>query len=309
MYEILEILRTEFFVNHKDEIFFEVLNPDILNHSYAGEKVCINGKKYLYRGYKSLTDLAEILQCKMSTPKQNESHTVIIKYTKLDQSSSFHKNKPENKTEKYGVGSEFALINKNEEPAFLEHYLRALKNVNIDNKKRILNLGINNGDEFEIIKSFCNEISNKEFVGIDFCDSAIDVAKKRFSGSNFTFYSHDINRIDELNLDKFDLIITIGTLQSSDVDFKLLFASLVQKYLDKEGAMILGFPNCRWIDGEMIYGSFAPNYNFSEHTLLYKDVYFCKKYLQQKKFRVSITGKNYPFLTATSIRKNSNFIA
>ncbi|MEA3289058.1 MAG: methyltransferase, partial [Campylobacterota bacterium] len=46
-----------------------------------------------------------------------------------------------------------------------------------------------------------------------------------------------------------------------------------------------------------------PNYNFSEMSILYKDVQFCKKYLQQKKFRVTITGKDYIFLTATSIRK------
>ena len=67
--------------------------------------------------------------------------------------------------------------------------------------------------------------------------------------------------------------------------------------------MILGFPNCRWIDGEMIYGAKAKNYAFPEMSLLYKDVHFCKKYLQQKKFRVTVTGKNYIFLTATSIRK------
>ncbi|MEA2019584.1 MAG: methyltransferase, partial [Campylobacterota bacterium] len=40
-----------------------------------------------------------------------------------------------------------------------------------------------------------------------------------------------------------------------------------------------------------------------EMSNLYKDVNFCKKYLQQKKFRVTITGKDYIFLTATSIRK------
>ncbi|MGE4473070.1 MAG: methyltransferase, partial [Sulfuricurvum sp.] len=32
-----------------------------------------------------------------------------------------------------------------------------------------------------------------------------------------------------------------------------------------------------------------------------KDIYYCKKYLQQKKFRVTLTGKDYLFLTATKI--------
>jgi hypothetical protein len=78
---------------------------------------------------------------------------------------------------------------------------------------------------------------------------------------------------------------------------------LVQEYLTQNGALILGFPNSRWMGGEMIYGAKAPNYPYSEMTLLYKDVYYCKKYLQQKKFRVTLTGKDYVFLTATSIRK------
>jgi hypothetical protein len=302
MFEILKILKLEFIKNNKSEISFEVLNPDFVSHSYAGKSVLIDGENYIYRGYKSWTDLAEILGCKMMTPNLKKPHTVILKFVKLDICSSFHTAEIVERSEKYGVNSTFFAINKNEEPAFLEYYLQALRNVDIKNKKRILNLGINSGDEFDVIKSFCQDVSDKTFVGIDFCSSAIELAKKRFSEVNFSFYSHDINHLDELDLGKFDLIITIGTLQSSGLEFKPLFASLVQKYLEKDGAMIVGFPNCRWIDGEMIYGAKAPNYNFSEMTLLFKDVYYCKKYLQQKKFRVSISGKNYPFLSATSIR-------
>ena len=106
----------------------------------------------------------------------------------------------------------------------------------------------------------------------------------------------------ELNLKKADLLISIGTLQSSGLNFKLLFMDLIQNYLEDKGSVILGFPNCRWIDGESIYGAKAANYSYSEQSVLYKDVYFCKKYLQQKKYRVTLTGKNYLFLTATSIK-------
>jgi SAM-dependent methyltransferase len=302
MQEILEYLQNILSTQKPEFIIsFEVLNPDILNSAYAGEKTIIDNTEYIYRGYKSWSDLGEILFCKMLTPKINSASTVIISYQKLNISDSFHKSTLEQK-EKYGTKSEFFEINKNEEPAFLAHYIKALKNVDISSKKRVLNLGINSGDEFEVIKKLTST-SDKEFVGIDFCPSAIEVAKKRFEEENFTFYNHDINELDSLNLDKFDLIITIGTLQSSGLNFKVIFMSLIQNYLEMDGAIILGFPNCRWIDGEMIYGAKAPNYSFSEMTLLYKDVYFCKKYLQQKKFRVTITGKDYIFLTATSIRK------
>ncbi len=252
--------------------------------------------------YKSLVDLAQILYCKMLTPIVLDNNIIQIRFKKLDINNSFH-NDNENKEKKYGKDSTFSTINKNNKPSFIVHYLKALENVKVDNRIRILNLGVNSGEEFDVIKQYSSNFSNLELVGVDYCSSAIGKAKENFDDKNITFLQGDINHLEDLNLGKFDLIITIGTLQSSNIDFNKSFMNIVQNYLNKDGAMILGFPNCRWIDGEMIYGAMAKNYNFSEMSVLYKDVNFCKKYLQQKKFRVTITGKDYIFLTATSIRK------
>lgn len=288
-------------LKENDTLIFETLNPDIGRGHYAGEVITIDGTDYLHRSYKALSDLGELLFCRMLTPKSVSEHTVAITYEKLNLSDSFHAS--EAKEEKYGTASRFAAIHKNEEPAFLSPYLRALRSVKVGEKKRILNLGINTGDEFDLIRKILSieEYKNLSFVGIDFSESAISVARERFSEGNATFYVHDINDLASLNLGRFDLIITIGTLQSSTLEFKSLFASLVQEYLTKDGAMILGFPNCRWMGGEMIYGAKAPNYPYSEMSILIKDIYYCKKYLQQKKFRVTLTGKDYLFLTATKI--------
>ena len=253
--------------------------------------------------YKSLVDLAQIFYCKMLTPIVLDDD-IKIRFKKLDINNSFHTNiSSENIENKYGDNSIFSTINKNNQPAFLLHYLKALENVKVDNRIRILNLGVNSGEEFDVIKQYSSNFSNLELVGVDYCSSAIGKAKENFDDKNITFLQGDINKLEDLNLGKFDLIITIGTLQSSNIDFNKSFMNIVQNYLNKDGAMIIGFPNCRWIDGEMIYGAMAKNYNFSEMSVLYKDVNFCKKYLQQKKFRVTITGKDYIFLTATSIRK------
>lgn len=280
---------------------FEVLNPDIGRGSYAGESIHIDEATYIYRSYKAWSDLGEILFCRMLTPKIISEHTVQIAYEKLDLGDSFHHS--DAKEEKYGVESRFAAIHKNEEPAFLSPYLRALRSVRVGERKRILNLGINTGDEFELIRTILpsNDYETIELVGIDHSVSAIEKARERFNEGNAIFYVHDINKLASLDLGRFDLIITIGTLQSPGIEFKPLFMKLVQEYLTHDGALILGFPNCRWMGGEMIYGAKAPNYPYSEMTLLYKDVYYCKKYLQQKKFRVTLTGKDYVFLTATRI--------
>lgn len=287
-----------------NEISIEVLNPDFGLNLYAGEKIVLD-EEYIYHSYKAWNDLSELLYCKLLTPIVHSKYTVTLKFVKIDKQSSFHNTQLENRSEKYGEESIFFRINKNEEPAFLHYYKQALINVKIKEKNTILNLGINKGDEFDLINKLLtkDELENKEFIGIDFCQSAIDYSKVRFPQKNYNFYTHDINDLKSLNLKKADLIISIGTLQSSTLNFKELFMDLFQNHLEENGAIILGFPNCRWHDSEMIYGAKAANYSFSEQSVLYKDVYFCKKYLQQKKYRVTLTGKNYLFLTATSIKK------
>lgn len=288
-------------LKESDSITLELLNPDCGRGHYAGETITIDGVNYLYRSYKALNDLAELLFCRMLTPKILSEHTIVITFEKIDVSDSFHNSLE--KEEKYGAASQFAQIHKNEEPVFLSAYNRALRSVKVGEKKRVLNLGINTGDEFDLIRQILpsEEYQSIELVGIDFSSSAITVARERFSEGNALFCIHNINDLASLNLGKFDLIITIGTLQSSTLEFKPLFASLVQEYLTPNGAMILGFPNCRWMGGEMIYGAKAPNYPYSEMSILIKDIYYCKKYLQQKKFRVTVTGRDYMFLTATKI--------
>ena len=253
-------------------------------------------------GYKAFVDLAQLFFMKMLTPVQKDDNTVILKFQKLHLNSSFHK-ADDKSSEKYGVESEFFTIDKTAQFSFLYHYQKALEFINIKNKKRVLNLGVNKGDEFKVIKEMLGEnvFKSIEFTGIDYSQSALQYASNDLSYDNVDFICHDINRLDELNLGKFDLIISIGTLQSSNINFNASFMSIYQNYLQKGGAVILGFPNCRWIDGEMIYGAKAPNYSFNEMSLVLKDIHFCKKYLQQKKYRVTITGKDYLFLTARKI--------
>jgi len=299
MQEILPILQSHL-LTHED-VIFTVLNPDYFE-GYTGNEIILNDDIYIYRGYKAWSDLAELLKCKMRTPIKIDNTHIKLTFVKLKE-DSFHIENKESHCEKYGINSHFSRIHKMEEPAFYYYYNQALNNVNIKNKTSILNLGINRADEFEVIQ---NKISNThykniQFVGIDHSNSAIQYAQSIFSTDNFKFYAEDINNIDKLNLGKFDLLISIGTLQSPSIHFKPYLMKLVQEYLTKESAIILGFPNSRWVGGEVLYGAKAPNYKMNEMSLLFNDVIFAKKYLQQKKYRVTLTGKYYIFLTATKI--------
>jgi len=287
---LLEITNTiEEELQQKKQITFIIENPD-LN---------INN-----RGYKTWINLAELHFCRMTTPKIINKQLIELTFKKLNRDNSFHYAPINNQQEKYGIDSIFFNINKNEEPTFLHAYKKALEAVKIQDRKQILNLGINKGDEFELIKQLIGEdnFSTINFVGIDHSETALDYAKKHFSKENVSFYKKDINLIKELNLPLSDLIISIGTLQTPSINYKPFLMSLVQEHLTPNGAFILGFPNSRWIDNELIYGAKAPNYSYSEMSLLYNDVMFAKKYLQQKRFRVTITGREYIFLTATRIK-------
>ncbi len=246
-------------------------------------------------------DLFEYYYCSIDEIEKKENHFLIRAY-KVDISNSFHKS-DENIETKYGKDSIFSTIDKLSQPSFLLHYKKALQNVDLIKRKKILNLGVNCGDEFEVIKKFFSNIEEQELLGIDYCCSVIQYAKEQFiDDTNISFLQADIKNLTEHNIGKFDLIISIATLQSSNLEFNKIFMEIVQNHLEKDGAMILGFPNCRWVEDKMFYGARVKNYNFSEMSVLYKDVIFCKKYLQQKKFRVTVTGKDYIFLTATSIR-------
>lgn len=300
MQTILPLLKK--LLQTQKSISFCVLNPDVENNVYAGSILNIENNTYLYRGYKTWTDLAELLKCKMLTPKISSPPLVELTFETLNSEHNFH-NEIKNE-EKYGIDSHFYQIHKMEEPAFYYYYQQALDNVNVENKKHILNLGINKGDEFQVIKNSLDTklYENINFTGIDHSSSAMDYVKKRFPEKNMYFYTKDINDLDTLKLGQFDLLISIGTLQSPSINFKPFFMTLVQNYLKKDSALILGFPNSRWFGGEIIYGAKAPNYTMNEMSILFNDIIFAKKYLQQKKYRVTLTGKYYIFLTATKIR-------
>ncbi|RXJ60803.1 class I SAM-dependent methyltransferase [Candidatus Marinarcus aquaticus] len=297
LYEITTTLEAQLRHLSVHETFsFEVLNPDLYVGVYSGQSVTINTEVYIYRNYHNWMNLAQALFCSMQTPVKVNETLVCLTFKKLDMNKSFHQQTVDVE-QKYGDTSEFSNIHKNEESSFLLAYKHALHLAKVKQRVRILNLGINQGDEFEVILNIVKESSHIELVGIDYCQSAIQKAQTKFFQPNMHFYAHDINTLDELALGHFDLIISVGTLQSTSINFKEVFMSLIQNYLQKNGAIILGFPNCRWSDGAMIYGAKMPNYEFSDMSLLIKDIYFCKKYLQQKKYRTYLNGKEYIFLT------------
>ncbi len=312
LFEIVGWLRTE--VEKRsvgDSLYFEAPDPDLGAGRYAGEAA----EEFRHRGYGAWLELAESFGCRLLTPRFVEGKPGMLQlgFQKLDPGLSFHDAAPggdeTDVREKYGAQSEFSRISKLENPAFLLTFIEAIDRVGVRKGASVLNLGINTGDEFQLLKhSLGSErFSGLTLLGIDHCRSAIDTARQRFPGPRHRFECIDINELGRVNLPRFDLIMSVGTLHSPGIkDSKQLLMDLVQNHLEPEGSVILGFPNCRWFDGEVLYGARTKNYREPELSLLFKDVDFAKRYLLQHKFRVTITGKTYVCLTAKPNRSQAS---
>jgi SAM-dependent methyltransferase len=277
-------------------IDLEILDPDRGRGRYAGELVEHAGVSYVHRPYRVWVDLAERLGLRMLTPTPAAEPLIRLRFEPLDPSARLG-GSASDVTEKYGASSEFARISKLEDPGFVIDVAEALDRIALAPGARILDLGVNTGDEIALMIALVPVLANATFVGIDHSASALAVARARF-GAHVTLHEADLNTLSSLGLGRFDLVFSIGTLQSPGIDDRDLLRRVVQDYLTPTGAVILGFPNCRYIDGEIEHGTRMKNFRQPELGLLIKDVAFYRKYLQQHHRQVFVTGDNYLLVTA-----------
>jgi SAM-dependent methyltransferase len=166
---------------------------------------------------------------------------------------------------------------------------------------RLLDLGVTTGDELALLMALAPALREATLVCIDHSASAIALARERFVRSpHVQLHVADLATLGALALGRFDLVISIGTLQSPGIDDREVIRQIVQHHLAPGGAVIVGFPNCRYIDGEVEYGARMKNFTQPELGLLVKDVAFYRKYLQQHHRKVYVTGKHYVLVTATA---------
>ena len=293
--EIIAFVRQRLAAGHA-VIELDVLDPDRGRGRYPGELVEHAGVTYLHRPYRVWVDLAERLGLRMLTPCVVAEPLVRLRFEPIDHSAWLTGSEG---TEKYGADSEFARISKLEDPGFVIDFADALDRVALAPGARILDLGVNTGDELALLMALIPTLRGADFVGVDHSASALAVARVRF-GAEVALHEADLKTLGSLALGRFDLIVSIGTLQSPGIDDREVLRRIVQDHLAPTGAVILGFPNCRYLDGEIEHGTRMKNFRQPELGLLIKDVAFYRKYLQQHDRRVFVTGKNYVLVTGVS---------
>ena len=252
----------------------------------------------MHRPFRLWVDVAERLGLRLSTPRVREPGFIALTFTPLDVKKRWQETVPAEPSEKYGLESGYQRISKREDPGLILDLADALERAELGPDARVLDLGVNTGDEFALLIGLSEPLrSSGRFVGIDHSATAIARARQRFAGPQFEFIEADLDTLPELSLGRFDLVLSLGTLQSPGVDDRQVLRDIVQHRMGRTGTVILGIPNCRYIDGEVEYGARMKNFRQPDLSLLIKGVAFYRKYLQQHRFRVFVTGKHYVLVT------------
>jgi trans-aconitate methyltransferase len=299
MLEIIAYIKSEI-ATGAASVWIDVLDPEVGGRLYPGERVEHLGRPYIHRSLRVWVDLAERLGLRLLAPRWVVMPFMRLTFEPLDAEARLRAS-ADDPTERYGTASEFARISKLEDPGFVVDMTEALERAAPQPGARVLDLGVNTGDELALLTSMCPALRDATLVGIDHSASAIEHARERFAESpNAQLHVADLSTLTTLELGRFDLVLSIGTLQSPGIDDREVIRQIVQHHLTPTGAVIIGFPNCRYIDGEIEYGTRMKNFTQPELGLLIKDVAFYRKYLQQHHKQVFVTGKNYILVTGVA---------
>lgn len=285
-----------------DVVELDVLDPDRGRGRYAGEPVEIDGVTYRHRPLRAWLDLADRLGLRLATPRSAAPPCVRLRLERLDPEARWQAEAPADVRERYGPASAYARIHKLEEPGFVVDLAAAFARVAAGPTARVLALGCNTGDELALLAARTpGLLEDGALVGVDHSEGALAVARARF-GPRHRFVTADLADLPALGLGRFELVLALGLLQSPGVDDRALLRRVVQDHLAPDGAVILGVPNCRYLDGELVHGARMKNFREPELGLVVKDLAFYRKYLQQHDREVFVTGQHYLLLTAVRRR-------
>lgn len=277
------------------EVGFTVLDPDRGRGHHAGETIAIGGVPHVHRPWRVWIELADRLGLRLRTPHSAGEGLVSIRFERLaDPAPRGASGDP---TERYGTTSDFARVDKGESPGFVLDLADALARCHLPARARVLDLGVNDGRELALLVALAPVLADATMVGVDHGASALAAARARFPDTDrIALVRADLNALPA-DLGRFELIVSIGVLQSPGVDDRALLRRLVQDHLAPDGAIVLGVPNCRYRDGELVHGARMKNFRQPELGLVVKDVAFYRKYLQQHDRQVFVTGDHDLFVT------------
>lgn len=271
---------------------------------YAGERVTFETTEARHRSFRTWVDLADRMDLRLHAlrPTAEDSAFVILEFHALAPEKRFRGDPSVDPTERYGDRSDFQRIEKSEDPDLILDLSDALDRAALPEAPRVLDLGVNTGEELALLSALVPRVRDTAcFVGFDHSASAIATARERFADPRHRFVHADLSDLRAHDLGRFDLVLSLNTLHSPAIDDRAVLRELVQHHLEPQGSLIIGFPNCIYVDGEIRFGARMRNFHQPDLSVIIKEVAFYRRYLQQHRRRVFITGKYHLLVTAIPI--------
>ncbi|WP_309571300.1 class I SAM-dependent methyltransferase [Deinococcus sp.] len=266
------------------EVTFTVPDPDAGVGLYAGEL----GADGVHRSWAVWAEVADLLGAHLLTPERARPGHVRVHLRAWTA-------QPEPDAAGYGAGSDWARVDKLEDPTFLLTFVEALRRVNPPAGGRVLILGVNRGRELDALPL---AFPGREFElhGVDVDASALDVARSRHPQG--IFHDLDVTTLPWPELTRFDLVIALSLLHSPGIRQDVLLAALRKHHLKPTGGLILGYPNARYRDGTLSPGARLRNFERPDFSLLMADVTDARRSLHKHGFKVFVTGRHEILVTA-----------
>lgn len=281
-------------------LYLDVPDPDCGAGLYAGERYTYCGSRRRHRSFRAWLDLAEASGLRMSTPRAMAMGRVRLGLqrrgarTELTDARSGER-------ERYGVDSQFFRISKFEEPQIALDHARALERVPLRSGMKLACLGVHRGDELApwIERCAALGIDDFEFFGIDHCGSALAQARARYPDPRVRWIEADLRDWQSIALPELDVVTSMGTLQSPELDGKNLLPKFLRERAHRHCAVMLALPNVLYVDGELDYGARMRNYSQHELSLVTRDAVYYRRLLNKRGLDVTVHGKYYWFVTGT----------
>ena len=160
---------------------------------------------------------------------------------------------------KYGVNSDFKIAQKimYSHPEILESFTKALSWMTIKSGYTVLDIGINNGYEINIIKAHYGRdlLNTINFIGIDLIEDSLLEANSTFGCDNFRFIKGDISKFNGIDIasneifgidnNSINVVFALTSIQSTSLmaNFSIFISDLASK-VKEDGSIFIVIPNC-----------------------------------------------------------------
>jgi len=290
-------------------IFLLAQDPDVAHQECVDGETCDdeNGR-WIYRPWRQFLDMAELADCYLHLPRRVGS-LLLLEFEAIEKKSSW-KNDPrrgqeksaEEYDDKYGVHSLYNRFNRFEEPWVADEMLHAFDRARLRPADRVLSIGVNSGKELELFREWNNgKLFDKlEFTGIDIAPSAIEEARQRLPYDNFSFVAADLRDLESLELPPQNLIMAISVFQSSSLLRDQLLTYMVRHLAAERCTFLIGFPDSRYARLRLLQGAATAHNARPDYTKLVKDLRYYSRYFSSHRYRVTLGGRYYVILTASS---------